>query len=98
MVFNSDSDKNLFLREAHFGRGGILFRGGTINKRGNPRCGKTFRLQPKNLVVLGAIKAFHRAGIDSQQRSTGQEIAEGDVSLIARPDIASGFILTLFPV
>src|SRR5450432_2118380 len=65
---NLHLNKNLFLGKAHFGRGGVFVRGRTIAKCGNHRCGETFRLQPKNLVVLRAVESFHRTGVNAEQR------------------------------
>jgi hypothetical protein len=46
--------------------------------------------QTENAVVFGGIDAFHRAGVHPEHGGTGQQVAEGNVSLARRP-FAGGF-------
>jgi len=89
---SSNVSENLFFRESCFGRRGILVGRSAITKRGDDRGGKPLFTEAKDLVVLGAIETLHRTGVDAEEGSAGEEIAQGDVGLVARPGVPRRFI------
>ena len=74
--FNSNVCEHLFLGESHLGRACILVSCGTITNRGDDGARKPLLLQAKDLVVLRAIKAFHRTGIDAEDGGAGEQITQ----------------------
>lgn len=90
-----DSHKELVFGETDLRGGGVFVGGRAVAEGGDDGGGVALGFEAEDVVVLRAVEAFHGAGINAQQRGAGEENAEGDVGLVARPGVAAGFIPAL---
>ena len=49
-------------------------------------------VEAQDLVVLSAIEAFHRTGVNAEQCGAGKEVAQRNIGLVARPGITRRLI------